>query len=341
MTTDDAPLILLLPAGTLVVSLLLTGLARKIALRYRILDHPNERSSHSQATPRGGGVAILAASSVFIAVGVLSGVIAGRDALAILPGLLVLGAVGWADDRGEVRPHIRLLLQLLAAGWTIYILGGLPSVRLGNASLPLGWLGYPLGVIGIVWSVNLFNFMDGIDGIAGSQAVLVFGSLGVMLTQMGSASLAAIALTLAAGSAGFLAWNWPPARIFMGDVGSGPLGYAAAALAISSERANAAPLLVVGIVAGVFSLDATVTLVRRVARGKNPAEAHRDHAYQRLARLWNSHRRVTASAAAVTLILIVLAAIGNAAPRLMIGMLAVSYALLGLLFFAIEKKAPM
>jgi Fuc2NAc and GlcNAc transferase len=158
----------------------------------------------------------------------------------------------------------------------------------------VGWLGNLIAVIGIVWVLNLFNFLDGIDGIAASEAIFV-ALAGAWLTGAGHArpDIAASSLAFAAACSGFLLWNWPPAKIFLGDVGSGYLGYVIAVLALAAARTNSVALWVWLILGGAFFVDATVTLVRRTLRGAPPHEAHRTHAYQWLARTWRSHRRVT------------------------------------------------
>lgn len=324
-----------------VASLLLTGIVRAYSLRNELLDRPNERSSHSAPTPRGGGLAVLAASVLGMAIGIWLGVIEARDALTIGLGMLVLGVVGWLDDTRDVTWSARLAVHLAVACWTLYMFGGLPAIRVGGATLELGAAGYLIGAIGIVWSINLFNFMDGIDGLSGSQAVLILGTAALLLHARGQYSLGMTAAILAAAAAGFLPWNWPPAKIFLGDVGSGAIGYAVASLAIASENHKAVPLIALAIVGGLFISDATVTLVRRVARGARATEAHRDHAYQRLARAWDSHRSVTLSAAGVTVVLAGLGVVGAMSPRFLLPALLVAGMLLAGLYLAAERRAPM
>jgi Fuc2NAc and GlcNAc transferase len=165
-----------------------------------------------------------------------------------------------------------------------------------------GWGGYVLGTLAVAWVNNLFNFMDGIDGIAAAEAVFIVGA-GAFLYGVAAAATPAAnaAIVVAMACLGFLIWNWPPARIFMGDVGSGYLGYVIAVLAIASARGNPTALLSWLILGGVFFCDATVTLVRRVLRRDRVHEAHRSHAYQWLARRWRSHSRVTMAVAVINL----------------------------------------
>ena len=324
-----------------IVSVALTGVVRRYALRYALLDHPNSRSSHVAPTPRGGGLAIVSASLFAIMLGAALGLIEWRLVLAFGPGMLVLGATGWLDDARGLRASTRLLIHGAVGAWTIYVLGGLPAIRIGHSSLPLGVAGAVVGILGLVWSINLFNFMDGIDGLAGSQAAIIFAAAAVLLFWTGDASLGALASILAATAAGFLVWNWPPAKIFMGDVGSATLGYLIAGIAIASENRGAVPLLAFAILDGIFIADATITLLRRVARGAPPAEAHRDHAYQRLARVTGGHRRVTVGAAWVALLLALLGGAGTIVPRLLVPSIVLAGVLLAGLLFLTERHAPM
>lgn len=272
----------------------LTAWVRRYAIRTQLLDHPNQRSSHTQPTPRGGGLGIVIAS--LVAAGVLwaLGKIDSGLALAFIGGGAAIAGVGFLDDRGSVPVAARFAVHLLAAIWAMYWLGGLPRLQVGEQLVDLGWIGNVLSVFGLVWALNLFNFMDGIDGLAGSEAAcigLLAGGAAYTFHAESAASLLAICLGLAA--LGFLVWNWPPAKIFMGDVGSGYLGFLIAVLAVADARDNPAALFVWLILAGVFFVDATVTLFRRWRRGERVYEAHRSHAYQHLSRRWNSHRAVT------------------------------------------------
>lgn len=334
-------IVLLVAAAGGAVSLILTGIVREYALRRGVIDQPNARSSHTAPTPRGGGLALIAGAALGMVTAVGFRLTEPRDALTFGTGMLLVGAVGWVDDTRSLRARVRLAVHVAAACWTVYMFHGLPVIRVGGASLGIGAAGYLLGILGIVWSINLFNFMDGIDGLAGSQAVLIFGTGALLLLSRGDHSLGAISASVAGAAAGFLAWNWPPAKIFLGDAGSGAIGYLAAALAIASENRRSVPLLAFAIISGLFIADATITLLRRLTRGEPPTEAHRDHAYQRLTRAWGSHRSVAAGAAAVTVVLAVLAAVGTAMPQLLLPGVLVAGLLLAGLLIAAERRVPM
>jgi Fuc2NAc and GlcNAc transferase len=277
-----------------VVAAALTGWMRRVALSSGLIDRPNERSSHVQPTPRGGGISIVvtsAAAAVFLW---MSGTIDWALLAAILVGGVAIAYVGFRDDRQSVSVRLRMAVHVLAAVWAVWCVGGLAPLRVGEHSADLGWVGDLLAVTAIVWAVNLFNFMDGIDGIAASEAAfmtLAAAAIGAMAG--GESGVIVMAFVVGAASLGFLGWNWPPARIFMGDVGSGYLGYIIAVLAVAEARENAVAPFVWLILGGIFFVDATITLMRRWARRERVYEAHRTHAYQWLARRWGSHKRVT------------------------------------------------
>ncbi len=299
----------LLGLACVAVSALLTGAVRSFALSHGVLDVPNDRSSHSTATPRGGGIAIVATAVAATVILTFFGTLRINLLVALTGGGLAVAAVGFMDDRFKLPAAVRLAVHLAAAVWAVAWLGGLPGLRVANHIAHLGWGGEVLATAGIVWTLNLFNFMDGIDGIAASEAVFV-AAAGAALISIGAdaglgtdaGGVSAAALVFACGCAGFLLWNWPPAKIFMGDVGSGYLGYFIAVLSLQAVRENPVVVWVWLILGAVFFVDATVTLVRRTIRGERVHEAHRNHAYQWLARRWRSHGRVTLTVVGLNLL---------------------------------------
>lgn len=286
---------------SLMVSVVLTFLVRKFALSQGLIDVPNERSSHRNPTPRAGGIAIaLTATAAFCVLLALRRL--EFAVFAALAGGVLVAAVGFLDDRYRLAAVVRLAAHALAALWALAWLGGLPPMRFGGHMVVFGAGGLVLAALGIVWVLNLFNFMDGIDGIAASEGAFVAWSAALLAPAVSRASgVTAAALILGAACLGFLRWNWPPARIFMGDVGSGYIGYVIAVLALAASRADPIALPVWLTLGGAFFADATVTLVRRAMRGERLHEAHRTHAYQWLSRRWGSHRRVTVTVLAVNL----------------------------------------
>jgi len=222
--------------------------------------------------------------------------------VALVGGGFVVAGIGYWDDRQSLSPQVRVLGHLLAAAWAISWLGGMPPLELGITTVHWGLLGHLVGIVGLAWMINLFNFMDGIDGIAGSEAAFVAVAGGTFLAADGSGDLAWAAWMLAAACVGFLFWNWSPARIFMGDVGSGFLGLVLASLAIAGAREHPASLWLWLILLGVFIVDATTTLIRRMIQGETWYKPHRSHAYQHAALCCCSHQRITLSVLGINLL---------------------------------------
>ena len=271
----------------------LTGWIRAYALRHRIMDVPNTRSSHSMPTPRGGGVSIVLMALAGVCLAGLYGWIPGDIVAALLVGGTLVAAIGWMDDRRHVPARWRLLVHLAAAGWVVAVAGRVTSLPVPGGEMALGWLAVPLGVLWITWMLNLYNFMDGIDGIAGIEAVTVSAVAAALLWRGHEPGLAFVVAVIGAASLGFLAWNWPPARVFMGDAGSAFLGFAFGSLAVMTHVLGTIVIWSWLILLGVFLVDATFTLVRRLLRGERVYEAHRTHAYQHAARSLGSHRPVS------------------------------------------------
>jgi Fuc2NAc and GlcNAc transferase len=286
----------ILPAAltSLVVSALLTAVMRQLALTHRVLDVPNERSSHSTPTPRGGGVAIvvtlLAALCVLEAVGFMPFRL--WAALSVCGSAVAL--VGFADDKWHLSAATRLAVHFASVSVFVWAMGRLPPVDFGIAVLDLGIAGGVLSVLALVWFLNLYNFMDGIDGIASIEAMTVASVAALFLVVHGVDSPVAVLMWLTVATVGgFLLWNWPPARIFMGDAGSGFLGFILGAMAWTTIAAGKLSVWFWLILVGAFFVDATLTLLRRWRRGEPLATAHRSHAYQRLSRRFGSHLKVT------------------------------------------------
>lgn len=275
----------------LVCSWALTGLARRAAQRAELLDHPNERSSHKVPTPRGGGIAF--ALTFFAVPSLVLGLpfwATGPLAWPLLLGGGVVALVGLADDRWSLSPLWRLLVHGLASATALFAFqrAGLHPLPLPGLPPAVGWA---IAALWLVWAINLYNFMDGIDGLAAWSAVFAAGTGGLLYLQGGATQLGTLALVLAGGVAGFLAWNRPPARIFMGDGGSGFLGFVLGLYALSGTAlpGDRNPLVVGAlwlILLTVMVSDATVTLGRRLLRGERVWQAHRSHAYQHLAARW-------------------------------------------------------
>ena len=278
----------------LLCSALGTGLLRRYALARQLVDVPNARSSHSVATPRGGGLAFVVIYSAALLWLAASGHAAWSSAIGLLGAGSMVAVVGFVDDHGHIAARWRLLIHLVAAAWALAWLG-VPILNLVGMRVDLGLWGYGLFGLALAWLLNLFNFMDGIDGIAGTEAISV--SLGGALCYwlVGQPLLGLPAVLLAFAVLGFLLFNWPPAKIFMGDAGSGFLGIVLGGLAVQAGLADPDLLWCWAILLGIFITDATVTLFRRLMRRTRVYEAHRSHAFQRASRRHGGHLPVTLS----------------------------------------------
>lgn len=274
-----------------------THLALQWAISRQILDHPNARSSHATPTPRGGGLAIVLAFYVGITGIWFAGHIDNRDFAALLCGIPV-AAVGYVDDLRTVSPKWRIAVHAASTATALSVLSPLPALtHTGGEISP--WLSVLTYGVGIVWLTNLYNFMDGIDAMAGSQAV----AIGLIWATYLPNSHALTAVVFAAAALGFLVHNWPPARIFMGDVGSGFLGFTCGILVLVFSRSTGTSPFIWFLPLLIFACDATVTLVVRAMRGQPLSVAHRSHAYQHLARRAGKHLPVSLGYMAATLII--------------------------------------
>jgi UDP-N-acetylmuramyl pentapeptide phosphotransferase/UDP-N-acetylglucosamine-1-phosphate transferase len=236
------------------------------------LDEPNARSLHERPVPRTGGLAVLAGTALSLAFG-------GAAQWFPLALALFLAAVSFLDDLHRLPTLARLLAHFVAAG-----------VLLWYVLSPMGVLELLVLALSVVWITNLYNFMDGSDGLAGGMGVIGFCAYAIAAQLGGDPALSAVCVALAAACAGFLVHNFHPARIFLGDIGSIPLGFLAGALGIVGWRNDLWPLWFPVLVFGPFIGDATVTLLRRLIRGERIWQAHRDHYYQRMVRAGLGHR---------------------------------------------------
>jgi len=282
-------------ALTVVLSWLLTGVATWYASRAGLLDHPGERHSHRQATPRGGGAGLVAAL-VLVTSAIAASAMPYYWAGCILPGMIVLAITGWWDDHRSLGIGLRFFVQLAV---TIYLIACLP----GN-DWTGGWIAMVLAGLFVLWMTNLYNFMDGSNGMAGLQGVFAGCVLAWLFGQSGEAQASLLSLLLAAACAGFLPWNLGRARVFMGDVGSLSLGYLFAALLLHGVGSGAFSLAVGLLVMLLFLADASLTLLARVTRGERWYNAHRQHLYQRMIAGGWSHGHVALCYQAINLVVI-------------------------------------
>lgn len=278
----------------LAVTLVATPLLRPVARRLGLVAVPGTRSSHDSPTPRVGGVAILLGVAVALAAGG-GGVASRSDLVALLGGGALLAVVGLLDDRFDLPPLPRLGIQILAAGLVVRATGGFERVPLPEPlSFPLApALGATMAVLWIVAVTNFYNFMDGIDGLATLQGVLTATALALALSSHASGA-ATLAAALAGAMLGFLAYNWAPASVFLGDVGSGVVGFTLASLplmALRGSKGEAALLVAASLF--LFLADTTICLLGRSMRGERVLQAHRQHLYQRWGATGATHATVS------------------------------------------------
>jgi len=275
------------------LSLLLTALIRRYALSRSLIDIPNARSSHTVPTPRGGGVSIVVAFLLATVALGLAGLISSSVAIALTGAGALVAVLGFMDDHGHIAARWRLLGHFAAAVWALIWLDGLAPVRVIGMTVHPGVIGQILAAFYLVWMLNLYNFMDGIDGIASVEALTVCGGISLIYVLSGSTGILWGPMLLAAAVIGFLYWNFPPARIFMGDAGSGFLGIVLGILSVQASWTSPQLFWAWLILLGVFVVDATVTLFHRLLRGEKIYEAHRSHAYQFASRRYGKHLPVT------------------------------------------------
>ena len=282
---------LIIAAAVFAASLASTGWMLWLLRARAVLDYPNERSSHSTPTPKGAGIAVIGCIAIAWITVAWPTPVAG-DTVAIVTAAIALAILSWFDDLRGLSPLWRLLAQIVAVAFVLSLTWDTPAPENGyfGGLLPGAWDTVAAGLVW-VWFINLFNFMDGIDGIAGVEAAAIGIGVALVAATAGLAPLfGPFGIAIAASALGFLWWNWHPARIFLGDVGSVPLGFLLGwlllELAATGQWAAAIilPLYYLG--------DATITLVRRGMRGDKVWQAHREHFYQQAVARGLSHAEV-------------------------------------------------
>lgn len=286
--------------NTLLLGLIATIAVSYVSTRYLVLwlgrrqflDLPNDRSSHTTPTPRGGGLIIVALGVLQCVLLAISG--SYTTLMLTFAGLWMLwGALGWLDDAYQLGARSRFLVQFLLAGVTVLLFGYADVLHISlTSTIVLGGLGVVLSVVGIVWMVNLYNFMDGIDGLAASQAIVACITLAFWFFLRGGNDLALLCLGVAASTYGFLLLNWQPAKLFMGDVGSLSLGFFFAVMLVIGNNRFDIPIFCSITLLMVFVADTMSTLVTRAKRREALGQAHRDHHYQKLVDFGLQHKTV-------------------------------------------------
>lgn len=286
--------------GLLVLLLLLVAAASAVLVgrlivylnQRKIVDTPNDRSLHQGSVPRGGGLVIAAILVVSLLV---MATISARYEVFTGLALCVLAWAGlsWWDDQHDLSPRRRLIFQILFAVLTIMAFGYVPQVQLNaDVTIQLYGFGAVLTFVGLMWLANLYNFMDGMDGLAACQSIIASITLAFWFWQAGDPHLSLICLLLAASCYGFLWWNWHPAKIFMGDVGSVTLGAFFGVMIVFASNRYEIPVISFVLLFGVFVFDASITILRRILRREKFWLPHRSHYYQRLAICGFDHAKI-------------------------------------------------
>jgi len=272
-------------------SAILTGSYRLIAQRVRIIDVPVTRSAHSSPIPVGGGVSIAVLILLVVAYYYATGWIPANEFAALMDAL-VIACIGIVDDVRPLDVRWRIPAQFLASAYVVYCLGDVPAIDFGFFHFPESLLLNVLAIFALVWLLNLFNFMDGIDGIAATELIAV-NLVSLLIVIHSDAVLTLLSASLAAAAGGFLLWNWAPAKIFMGDVGSSFIGFTLGVMALLSMLHGSMTVWAWVLLLGVFIVDATLTLFVRYRARQRWYEGHASHAYQNAARHYKSHAKVT------------------------------------------------
>jgi UDP-N-acetylmuramyl pentapeptide phosphotransferase/UDP-N-acetylglucosamine-1-phosphate transferase len=267
-----------------IASFLATFVMKRIAIKQSIIDTPHSQSLHSAPTPKAGGLAIAVTWYIYIFCFFLSGTIDKQLFYALLPGIFIV-LTGFIDDIKGVSPIIRIAVYILASIIGLTFLGGLGYFDFATFHFKLHWTVNILVVVGMVWAIILFNFLDNIDGYLGSEGILIFFSFFLFTGNM-------FALAFAACILGFLYWNWPKARIFCGDTGSTLIGYTFIIFALYYQNKHQLSLIVPIILSGLFWMDGSLTLFRRWKNKEKLNEKHSKHATQRLVQSGFSHHKV-------------------------------------------------
>lgn len=315
-----------------------TYFMRAYALKKNIIDNPNERSSHSVPTPRGGGVAVVCSYLLALAILMYSQQLTLHIGFTLIAAGFVIALLGFLDDHGHINSMLRLVIHFLVAIGVVISLDGFSEVAVFNG-LQLGFITNIIAVLFLVWLLNLYNFMDGINGIASVEAITTVVSMALLYLLLHTSLNSDILWLLAACVFGFLLWNFPKAKIFMGDACSGFLGLTLGILALIALKENLALFCAWIICLGVFVVDATYTLIKRVLNGYKMYDAHRSHSYQILSRRWGSHTPVTLIVAAINLFWLFPIAYMTVIQQWAYPELAVLIAYLPLVLLAIKLKA--
>jgi len=313
-------------------SFLLTKGTIYFALRKSVLDIPNDRSSHTIPTPRGGGIAIAVTWFLAIIFLFLRKDIDSALFFALLCGLPI-SIIGLVDDVITISPKVRLFVQIASAATALIFLGGLVGLDIGFIHLSVPFLFSIVAVIGIVWFTNLFNFLDGIDGYISAEVIFIGFAFPLLFGEVPPALLAAV-------TAGFLVWNWQPAKIFMGDVGSTLLGFTIGVFAVHYQNSGDSSIVIWLMLTSLFWFDASLTLYRRWRNGETLSKAHKKHAYQRIVQSGFSHQKTVVYSLLINLSILGLVWLAIRYPNYSLLFFGINIAYLYLVMKMVDKRFP-
>jgi len=329
---NDIKIIIPILFGLAILSFLGTMVLRKIALKQKMLDIPTERSSHDIPTPRGGGLAIVITWYIGISVLFYLKVINSDLYFALLSGIL-LAIISFIDDFTDIKPIIRIIIQFVTAIIALIMLEGINPLNIHGLKISSNYFLFPLTIVGIVWFINLFNFLDGIDGYA-SIETLIIALVAFIFTGN------SINLVLMACVAGFLYWNRPKAKIFMGDVGSTQLGFILVILGIYFHNTGDFSIIHWLMLSSPFWFDATLTLFRRWRNREKLSRAHKKHAYQRIVQAGFSHLQTNLILIMISILIFVLILLSRIYQFLIIPFFLLNILFLYWLTRQADKKKP-
>jgi len=314
------------------VSLSMTIIYRKWAISKHIFDIPNERSAHLQPVPRGGGIAVVLSWYIIVFFLFFSHYFPQSLFIALLFGIPV-ALIGMIDDLWTISPYLRLLVQFLCATLAIFFLRGLLHIDLGFTILEPSLILNIAAILGTVWFINLFNFLDGIDGYISAEIMFICLSAFILTGSV-------LPLFLSAATAGFLLRNWQPAKIFMGDVGSTLLGFTIAVFSIFFQNTCHSSVIIWLMLTSLFWFDASVTLLRRIINGEKISEAHKKHAYQRIVQSGFSHQQTVLSAIFINCVIFILTFLATIFPKYLLILFLLNILFLFIVLKIVDRRFP-
>jgi UDP-N-acetylmuramyl pentapeptide phosphotransferase/UDP-N-acetylglucosamine-1-phosphate transferase len=304
----------------------------KVAVKKNIMDIPNIRSSHTQPTPRGGGLAIVLSWYIGLIAFKLLGMIELNLFLALFSGS-ILAIISFLDDLYDIKPLYRIFFQFVTVLLGIYFIGGFKIIYINGSTLRFPTLYSCIAVIGVIWFINLFNFLDGIDGYASTETITVLFGMFLLVHNP-------IFLLLIFAVLGFLIWNWPKAKIFLGDIGSTQLGYILIMLGIYFNNGQKINFITWLMLTSLFWFDATLTLFRRYKNKEKLSVAHKKHAYQRIVQSGFSHLKTIWYSIVINIIILSLVYISTYSQALLIPVFILNMLLLYGITLLVDKRLP-